>query len=136
MKRFEFLEHTADMGLVAYGDSLAEAFANAACGLFSIIVDLDSVRELECRQVEIGGEDIEGLLFEWLNHLIYLFDVEMILLKRFEVMDFNDYSMKVRCYGEKYNRAQHRLRTGVKSVTYHQLKVDRGKKQVRVIFDV
>jgi SHS2 domain-containing protein len=136
MKRFEFLEHTADIGLVAYGNSLAEAFTNAACGLFSIIVDLDSVREFECRQVEIGGEDAEGLLFEWLNRLIYLFDVEMILMKRFVVMDFNDYSMKVKCYGERYNPTQHCLKTGVKSVTYHRLKVDRGKKQVRVIFDV
>lgn len=136
MKRFEFLEHTADIGLVAYGGSLAEAFANAACGLFSIIADRGGVRELECRQVEIGGEDAEGLLFEWLNRLIYLFDVEMILFKRFEMIDFNEYTLKARCYGEKYDPARHRLKTGVKSATYHQLKVDREKKQVRVIFDV
>ena len=44
MKKFELIEHTADVGLVAYGKTLAEAFANAAYGLFSIIAELDTVR--------------------------------------------------------------------------------------------
>jgi SHS2 domain-containing protein len=81
MKRFELIEHTADIGLVAYGRSLAEAFANAAYGLFAIIAELKNVRESEYRQVEIREEDSETLLFEWLNHLLYLFDVETILFR-------------------------------------------------------
>ena len=53
MKRFELIEHTADIGLIAYGETLAEAFANAAYGMFSIIAELDAVRETESRNVEI-----------------------------------------------------------------------------------
>ena len=136
MKRFQFIEHTADIGLIAYGQSLSEAFANAAYGLFSIIAELKTVKEIESRQLELSEEDSEALLFEWLNRLIYLFDVEMLLLKRFDIRDFDGRGLKAICYGEKYDPSRHQLKTGVKSATYHMLKVDRGKNQVRVIFDV
>ena len=124
------------MGLIAYGRSLAEAFANAAYGLFSIIAELKTVKEIESRQLELNEEDAEALLFEWLNRLIYLFDVEMILLKRFDVTDFDGHGLKATCYGEKYDPSRHRLKTGVKAATYHMLKVDKEKNQVRVILDV
>ena len=136
MKRFQFIEHTADIGLIAYGQSLSEAFANAAYGLFSIIAELKTVKEIESRQLELNEEDSEALLFEWLNRLIYLFDVEMLLLKRFDIRDFDGRGLKAICYGEKYDPSRHQLKTGVKSATYHMLKIDRGKNQVRVIFDV
>lgn len=136
MKRFQFIEHTADIGLIAYGQSLSEAFANAAYGLFSIIAELKTVKEIESRQLELNEEDSEALLFEWLNRLIYLFDVEMLLLKRFDIRDFDGRGLKAICYGEKYDPSRHQLKTGVKSATYHMLKIDRGENQVRVIFDV
>lgn len=136
MKRFQLIEHTADVGLIAYGRTLAEAFANAAYGLFSIIAELKTVKEIESRQLELSEEDSEALLFEWLNSLIYLFDVEMLLFKRFDVRDFDGCGLKATCYGEKYNLSRHQLKTGVKAATYHMLKVDGEKKQVQVIFDV
>ena len=136
MKRFRFIEHTADIGLVAYGQNLAEAFANAAYGLFSIIAELRTVKEIESRQLELSEEDSEALLFEWLNRLIYLFDVDMLLLKRFDVADFDGRGLKAICYGEKYDPSRHQLKMGVKSATYHMMKVDKEKNQVRVIFDV
>ena len=136
MKRFQLIDHTADIGMVAYGRSLAEAFANAAYGLFSIIAELKPVKEIESRQLELNEDDTEALLFEWLNRLIYLFDVEMILLKRFDVTDFDGHGLKATCYGEKYDPSRHRLKTGVKAATYHMLKVDKEKNQVRLIFDV
>jgi len=136
VKRFRLIEHTADVGLVAYGRTLAEAFANAAYGLFSIIAELKTVKETESRQLELSEEDLEALLFEWLNRLIYFFDVEMLLFKRFEVRDFDGHGLKATCYGEKYDPSRHQIKTGVKSATYHMLKVDRDKNQVQVIFDV
>ena len=136
MKRFELIEHTADVGLVAYGKTLAGAFANAAFGMFSIIADLDGVREAESRRVEIAEDDLEGLLFEWLNSLIYFFDVEMLLFKKFDIIDFGENRLQAVCRGEKYDPSRHRLKTGVKSDTYHLLKVDREKNQVQVIFDI
>ena len=134
MQRFELLEHTADTGLIAYGYDLSEAFANAAYGLFSIMAELDGVREVESRTMTVSAEDVEGLLFNWLNELIYVFEVENRLLKRFDIIEFDERQLKAVCWGEKYNPSRHQLKLGVKSATYHMLKVDKNK--VRVIFDV
>ncbi|MFH0769322.1 MAG: archease [Chloroflexota bacterium] len=136
MKRFKLIEHTADTGLVAYGSTLAEAFANAAYGMFSIIADLRTVRGVENRVIEVSEGDSEALLFEWLNRLIYLFDVEMLLLKRFDISEFDGYNLKAICHGEKYDSSRHHLKIGIKSATYHMLKVDKEKNQVQVIFDI
>lgn len=136
MRRFRLIEHTADVGLVAYGHDLAEAFANAAYGLFSIIAELKSVREKQSREVEVNEADAEALLFEWLNRLLYLFDVEGMLCKRFDIREFDESHLQAVCYGEKYDPSHHQVKIGVKSATYHMLKVDRKKNQVQVIFDV
>ncbi len=136
MKRFEIIEHTADIGINAYGRNLAGAFANAAYGMFSIIAELESVREAESRRVEVSADDLESLLFEWLNSLLYYFDVEMLIFKRFDIIEFRDTRLVADCYGEKFDASRHRIKTGVKSATYHMLEVDRQKKRVRVIFDI
>ncbi len=136
MKRFQLIEHTADTGLVAHGSSLAEAFANAAYGLFSIIAELNKVRGSESRPVAVSAEDVEGLLFNWLNHLIYIFEVEYLLFKRFDITEFTEHNLKATCWGETYNPSRHQLKLGVKSATYYMLKVDRERNRVQVIFDV
>ena len=136
MKRFQLIEHTADTGLVACGNNLAEAFANAAYGLFSIIAELNKVRAVESRLLEVNAEDIEGLLFNWMNHLIYVFEVEHFLFKRFDISEFTENNLKATCRGEKYDPSRHRLKLGVKSATYHMLKLDGEKNRVQLIFDV
>ena len=136
MKRFQLIEHTADTGLVAYGSSLAEAFANAAYGLFSIIAELNRVKQVESRKATVTADDIEGLLFNWLNQLIYVFEVEHLLFKRFEITEFTEHNLGATCRGEKYDPSRHQLKLGVKSATYHMLKVDGEKNTVQVIFDV
>jgi len=135
-KRYEIIEHTADTGLIAYGNTLAEAFANAAYGMFSIIAGLDDVREVESRTVTVDEDDAESLLFEWLNSLIYIFDVETIILKRFDITEMEDNRLRAICYGETYDPSRHELKTEIKSATYHMLEVDREHNRVRVIFDI
>jgi len=136
MKRFQLIEHTADTGLVAYGRSLAEAFANAAYGLFSIITELNQVREVKSRPVAVTAGDVEGLLFNWLNELIYVFEVEHLLFKRFDISELTEHNLKATCWGETYDPSRHQLKLGVKSATYHMLEVDGEKNRVQVIFDV
>jgi SHS2 domain-containing protein len=136
MPKFRLIEHTADIGLTASGKTLAEAFANAAYGMFSIITELRRVRERESRQVELNDKDPETLLFDWLNSLIYFFDVEAMLFRRFDVELLGDNRLKATCYGEKYDPQRHQIKLGVKSATFHMLSVDGDKNRVRVIFDV
>ena len=136
MKRFEIIEHTADIGLIAYGVNLADAFANAAYGLFSIITDIDKLTSVESRRVSVNAQDIESLLFNWLNQLIYLFDVEHLLFHSFNITVFSENELDAICHGEKYNAFRHRINMGVKSATYHTLEVDAALNKVQVIFDV
>ncbi|MFH0847485.1 MAG: archease [Chloroflexota bacterium] len=136
MPKFRLIQHTADIGLTASGKTLAEAFGNAAYGMFSITTDLRKVREKESRTVELKSAQPETLLFDWLNSLIYFFDVEGMLFKRFDVELSGESQLKATCHGEKYDPSRHDLKLGVKSATYHMLSVDAGKNRVRVIFDV
>ena len=138
MKKFDVVEHTADIGVVAYGTDMREAFANAAYGMFSLMADLKQVREETSRYIEAEAGDRESLVVSWLNELLYMFDVERIIFKRFDILELTSTRLKADAYGEKADASRHKLRGGVKAATYHMLKVskDRGRWSVRVIFDV
>ena len=136
-KDFEIVNHTADVGIIAYGADVNQAFANAARALFSLITELDDVEEFLHRDIELTAPDEESLLVEWLNELIWLFDTENIVFKRFDVTKLNNTQLKARSYGEKVDSSKHRLKTGVKAATYHMLKVDKGDGcRVQVLFDI
>ena len=136
-KEFEILNHTADVGIIAYGSDTKEAFANAAKGLFSLITDLDDVEELDYRDIELTAPDQESLLVGWLNELIYLFDAEQMLFKRFDITRLSQTQFKARSYGQKVDSARHKLKTGVKAATYHMLEIDESNgSKVQVLFDI
>ncbi|MBA7561816.1 Protein archease [subsurface metagenome] len=136
-KDFELIEHTADVGIIAYGASMNQVFANAAKALFSLITKLDSIDEVIYKDTELVAPDLETLLVAWLNELIYLFDAENILFKRFDITEISDTQLKAKSYGEKVDSAKHKLKTGVKAATYHMLKVDKTDGcKVQVLFDI
>ncbi|MDI6815252.1 MAG: archease [Dehalococcoidales bacterium] len=136
-KDFEIINHTADVGIIAYGADIKQAFANAAKALFSLITELDDVAEVLHRDIELTAPDEESLLVEWLNELIYLFDAEHIIFKRFDIIKLNNTQVKARSYGEKVDSLKHKLKIGVKAATYHMLKVDKGDGcKVQVLFDI
>ena len=136
-KGFEIVDHTADAGIIAYGTDMKQAFASAATGLFSLITELDDVHEVLHRDIEVTALDKESLLVEWLNALIYQFDTENIIFKRFDITELNNTQLRARSYGEKVDSSRHRLKTGVKGATYHMLKVDKTDGfRVQVLFDI
>ena len=137
VKDFEFINHTADACVIAYGASMNQAFANAGRALFSLITELDEVAEVLYRDIEVKASDEESLLVEWLNELIYQFDTENIIFKRFDITRLNQTQLKARSYGEKVDSTRHKLKTGVKAATYHMLKVDKNDVyKVQVLFDI
>jgi SHS2 domain-containing protein len=136
-KDFEIMDHTADVGIIAYGADMKQAFANAAKGLFSLITELDDVDEVLHRDAELTATDEESLLVEWLNELIYQFDTEGIVFKRFDITQLDNTRLRARGYGEKVDKSRHRLKTGVKAATYHMLKVEKNDGfRVQVLFDI
>ncbi len=136
-KEFEIINHTADVGIIAYGVDMNEAFANAAKGLFSLITELDDVEEVTHRDIELTAPDQESLLVGWLNELIYLFDAEQMLFKRFDIARLSRTHLKARSYGHKVDSAKHKLKIGVKAATYHMLKIDKDNGcKAQVLFDI
>ena len=136
-KDFEIVNHTADVGIIAYGADISQAFSNAARALFSLITELDDVEEFLHRDIELVAPDKESLLVEWLNELICLFDAENIVFKRFDVIQLNNTQLKARSHGEKVDSSKHRLKTGIKAATYHMLRIDKGNGcRVQVLLDI
>jgi SHS2 domain-containing protein len=137
VKDFELIEHTADVGIVACGADVKEAFANAARGMFSLIVEPGSIRDTTHRDIEVTAPDEESLLVAWLNELIYLFDAETMLFSRFNITELGDTRLKARAYGEPVDESRHRLKTGIKAATYHMVEVARDNGvRVKVLFDI
>ena len=137
-KPFEIIDHTADIGIVAYGADIKQVFANAALGLFSLMADPDDFREGIKRDLELSAEDVVVLLVEWLNELIYIFDVEHIFFKRFEIDKLTSNQIRAKCFGEKIKPGQHKLKREVKAATYHMLQINKedGGYKVQIIFDI
>ena len=136
-EEFEIINHTADVGIIARGADVNEAFANAAKALFSLITELDEVDETLHRDIELNAPDQESLLVEWLNELIYLFDTDNIIFKRFDIVLLSNTQLQARSYGYKVDSSKHELKMGIKAATYHMLKIDRSDGcKVQVLFDI
>jgi SHS2 domain-containing protein len=138
MRRFEFLDHTADVGLIVYGENLKALFENAGEAFFHLITDLRKVRRRIERRVEIGKEGLERLMVDWLSELLYLHDVEHLLFKGFKVESVGESGLKAVVKGEPFQEGVHVIKTGVKAVTYHGIEVrkENGGWRARIIFDL
>jgi SHS2 domain-containing protein len=137
MARFEVIDHTADIGIVAHGGNLGEAFANVAYGMFSLIAEIEGVGDDYCQEIDLQAPDQETLLVTWLNELLYLFDVDHVIFSKFEITDLSQSRLQAKAYGEKIDRSRHQLKTAVKAATYHSLEI--GKEngfRIRVILDM
>jgi len=135
---FEIIEHTADIGIRAFGASETEVFENAAVGMFSLISDLEKIREDNDFNIEIEAEDRETLLVEWLNELIYLYDSQELLLKSFRITSLKETALRGIAYGEHIDPSRHDLNADIKAATYHMLKIKKGPDGwiAEIIFDV
>jgi SHS2 domain-containing protein len=135
---YEAFEHTADIGLHAYGQTLPELFANAAAGMESLMVAPEQIEPKVSREVTAEGRDLVSLLVSWLNELIFLFDTEFLLLNRFEINEFTDVRLRATVSGEPYDSSRHDLSSAIKAVTWHEASVEPDAEgyKARVIFDI
>jgi len=142
-KRFEFLEHTADLYIAAYGKTVEEAFANAAAAMFEGMIELDKVKPEIEESVNAEGHDEQALLYNWLEALLVKFDVAGTLYSRFKISPIEKtstgFKLKARIWGEPFDPKRHVSKVGVKAVTYHQMEILRHKKggvTVKFILDI
>ncbi len=137
-KRFEFLEHTADAYIAAYGKRLEEAFENAAYATFEVMTDVGKVKpEIENR-IEVEAHDEHALLYNWLEELMVRFETTGNLFSRFEISSIKEtpsgLKLKAKIWGEPFDPERHPQRVGVKAITYHRMEIVKDPKAVTVKF--
>ena len=141
MKRYEYLEHTGDIGIRAYGGTLEELFINAAQGLLESIADLNTVGTTAQAEIEVAAESLEELMVAWLDELNFRHEVEEVFFRQVEMREISEapYRLVAVAYGEPVNFAKHVVYTEIKSITYHQLIVEQtpdNRWMAQVIFDL
>lgn len=121
-KHYETFEHEADIGVRGLGNTLEEAFENAAIALFSVMVQVGYVEQKHMRTISVSAPDREMLFVEWLNALLSLSDLEHMVFSRFEVA-ISGASLEGRAWGEHLDHTRHRPHVEIKGATYHLLAV-------------
>jgi len=126
-KRFEFLEHTADAYIAAYGKNLAEAFENAALATFEVMVDTKDVEPKIEEIVKVEGYDKSALLYNWLEELVIRFELWNRLYSRFKVIKIEETEggliLEAKISGEPFDPEKHKQKVGIKAVTYHNMEI-------------
>ncbi|MCS7128752.1 MAG: archease [Sulfolobales archaeon] len=129
--KFEYLEHTADVYIVAYGSDILELFSNAGLALFETMTDISRINEKVKKVIKALGFDLESLLYKWLEELLILYYSENIMCREVvaekievrRVTDGVEYELLGFCSGEEFDLSRHIPRIEVKAVTYHLMKI-------------
>ena len=137
-EKYELIDHTADVGVKAYGKNLSEAFENAAKAMFDIITDKSDIESIGQYNIKLKADNLEQLLVDWLSELLFLNSAKNLVFGFFKVnIDENKKSLSSTVFGEKYDISKHKIGAEIKAVTYHILEVKNKKPfYVQVLFDV
>ncbi len=122
---YEYFEHQADIGIRGKGQTLAEAFEQAALAMFEIMVETKELQSSKPQLVEVEGNDLNDLLIAWLSELLYLKDVEGKMFSRFEIKSIEKNRLVAKVYGEPIASSQ-KLKLEVKAATWTQLAIEKN----------
>lgn len=123
MGRYRLLEHTADIGLEAWGGSRAELFGQAALALREVILGQAPVGEARGLEFFLSGDDDAELLVNWLAELLFHFECRHFVPAGF-ILEFSDEGLHARVRGEDFDPQRHPVEREVKAVTHHQVLVE------------
>ena len=132
---FEEIEHTADKALRISGINLRELMISAALGMTQLMLgDASKIpNEIE-KSIELQAADAESLLVEWLGELAYWAETEMLVFKKFRIINVTATRLEAIALGGKVAE----LEKHIKAVTYHNLEIMQtpGGLEATVVFDV
>lgn len=125
---FEVLEHTADIGFRAWGNTLEELFAAAAEALVAMAIEIDTVEPRETYFLQAVGDNREELFVNWLNEVLYYLDGRRLAMRTFSVEQLTNTSVRGTARGEPLDPRRHPPKLVIKGVTYHQLRIEKSEK--------
>uniref|UniRef100_A0A8V5H4J2 Protein archease n=1 Tax=Melopsittacus undulatus TaxID=13146 RepID=A0A8V5H4J2_MELUD len=130
-KKYEYLDHTADVQLHAWGDTLEEAFEQCVMAMFGYMTDTETVEPVDTVEVEAEGHDMLSLLFHFLDEWLYKFSANEFFIPRVSVLIF------FHLWGEEFSLPKHPQGTEVKAITYSAMQICEDEKpEVFVIIDI
>jgi SHS2 domain-containing protein len=138
---YEYLEHEADVGILASGDTLEEAFQEGAKAMFNTMIDIENVDTIQEAEIKCEAEDIAALFIEWLNTLLSEKDIKDMVFSEFKVeikYKNKTYYLRAKAFGESFDAAKHDIKTEVKAATYAGLKYyeKNGKHYLQCVLDL
>lgn len=135
---YETVDISGDAGIRATGETLKDAFASAAEGMYSLITDLGGVSGKYSIEVSYESSSLEGLLVGFLNELVYLFDTYGFIGNKVEVEELGETRIRATVFGEKFDPERHARGFLIKAATYHNLKIEKSDSlwDMEIIFDI
>jgi SHS2 domain-containing protein len=141
---YHYLEDigTADIAFEATGRDLPELFTAAADATMNVMIEnMAAIEPRQTRRIELKNDEIDMLLFGFLQELIYFKDSERLLLRVREMrMEEREgaYSLRATTAGEPLDAGRHQQRADVKAVTLHDFRVEEteGGWKASVILDI
>jgi SHS2 domain-containing protein len=135
---FRFHGHTSDVTIECWGRTLKQAFEVAALATFEVMVNTSKVRPVEPVTIQVEGVDLEELLLAWVGRLIALVDINRQFYSKFEVEDITErpegFKLRGRALGETIDLERHETRTGVKAMTYADMRIEQSAAKTTVWF--
>ncbi len=138
MGRFEFFDHEADLGLLVRARSLRELFATAPRGMTALHTEIEKVRPLAARRIEVSAPNRQELLVRWLKEWLYLQNVEGFLVSSVRLANLTERLASGQGRGEKRKPGRHTAVREIKAVTYSGAAIERAGRDwlARLILDV
>ncbi len=141
---YRYLEEiaTADVAFAAWGKTREELFASCADALVNVMVaDLAAIRRIEEMSVRLSHEDLDLLLFAFLNELIFYKDARQILLRvaSLTITDTSgEFVLNAGLTGERIDPDRHSLIVDVKAVTLHRFRIEETARgwEAEVVLDI
>jgi SHS2 domain-containing protein len=141
---YNYLEDvgTADIAFEATGRDLPELFTAAADATINVMIDnLEAIEPRETRQIELSNDNVEMLLFDFLQELIYFKDAKRLLLRAREMhidQKGETYFLNAKVAGERLDDTRHQQRADVKAVTLHGFSVEKQDSawKAKVLLDI
>jgi SHS2 domain-containing protein len=138
--KYEFMDHTADAQFRAYGESLEEAFQNAAVATANLMWESEKIKPQKKKRIKIKGKDPKQLLFNFLEEILFLFESDDFLVHSIRGLSIHKgkkaYQLKADFTGDR-NSDEYEISGCVKAVTYNEMIIEKNDQyMIQVVVDI
>jgi SHS2 domain-containing protein len=136
MKKYQILEHKADLKIKVFGKTKEELFENAMIGMLKA-AKYESTKQLTTKQLttKIKSMDLPSLLVDFLSEVLYLVETKKLVFEKVEFKKFTENEIEAILIGKPLKR----MGVHIKGVTYHDLDIHQKKDktwQATILFDI